>query len=105
MTTISTPRPITSDEVDRVLQHALAEADRADWSLLRSARRIAFKAQQDPARLELARGNLANGHTVAYAAQARRALATITVAIAMASEIDDHVHGGGHAASVPAQPH
>ena len=87
-----------------MLQHALHEADRDDWSLLRSARRIAVGAQQDPELLQLARGDLTSGHTVPGGPHLRRALATITVAIAMATENDGDRHGGGHAGRVPAQP-
>jgi hypothetical protein len=97
MTTISTRRPATFTDVARVLQHALHEADRDDWSLLRSARRIAAGAQQDPELLQLAQVDLRSGHAVTRGPQVRRALASITVAIAMATEDD-------HEARVPTPP-
>jgi hypothetical protein len=104
MTTISTHRPATFADVDRVLHHALHEADRDDWSLLRSARRIAVGAQQDPELLQLARGDLTNGQTIPDGPHLRRALVTITVAIAMATEHGDDMKETGHRAPVPVQP-
>jgi len=94
MTTISTHRPFTSLEVDLILEHALREAARPDWSLLRSARRIAFDAHHEAELLQLARVELATGRAVTYEAKSRRALATLTVAIGMTEEGGGHAHGG-----------
>jgi hypothetical protein len=93
MTIISTRRPLAPDDIDDVLRQALREAARADWSVLRSARRVAFGAGHDPERLLLARQTLAEGHPVAYGTQARRAMATLAVAIGMTEENGGHAHG------------
>jgi hypothetical protein len=94
MTIISTRRPFTSHDVELVLEHAMREAARPDWSLLRSARRIAFDAHHETELLQLARAELAMGRAVTYEAKVRRALATLTVAIGMTKEGGGHAHGG-----------